>query len=112
MNTVAPAAPSTLSISVEQRAAARANPAKATAENLDFWYGQNQALKHINLAIPEHQVTALIGPSGCGKSTFLRPILGALIEGLAYWAVHEDAQDTEALTQALEDFVSHGLGKN
>ncbi len=72
MNTVAPAAPSALSISVEQRAAARANPAKATAENLDFWYGQNQALKHINLAIPEHQVTALIGPSGCGKSTFLR----------------------------------------
>ena len=46
------------------------------------------------------------------RSPFLRPILGALIEGLAYWAVHEDAQDTEALTQALEDFVSHGLGKN
>ena len=46
------------------------------------------------------------------QNSYLRPRLGALIEGLAYWAVHEDAQDTEALTQALEDFVSHGLGKN
>jgi phosphate transport system ATP-binding protein len=61
-----------LAISVEQRRSQHANPPKATAESLDFWYGQNQALKNINLTIPENQVTALIGPSGCGKSTFLR----------------------------------------
>jgi phosphate transport system ATP-binding protein len=61
-----------LSIVMEDRKSARANPAKAAAENLSFWYGSNQALKNINLVIPEHQVSALIGPSGCGKSTFLR----------------------------------------
>jgi phosphate transport system ATP-binding protein len=61
-----------LSIVLEDRKAARANPPKASAEKLSFWYGTNQALKNINLVIPENQVTALIGPSGCGKSTFLR----------------------------------------
>ena len=39
---------------------------------LDFFYGSNQALHEVSLAIPEKSVTALIGPSGCGKSTFLR----------------------------------------
>ena len=61
-----------LSIAMDDRRASQANPAKAVAEKLDFWYGTNQALKNINLTIPENQVTALIGPSGCGKSTFLR----------------------------------------
>ncbi|MGR6861215.1 phosphate ABC transporter ATP-binding protein PstB [Aliivibrio salmonicida] len=45
---------------------------KFNIENLDLFYGQNQALKSINLPIPAKQVTALIGPSGCGKSTLLR----------------------------------------
>jgi len=62
----------TVSITLEERRPTRANPAKATAEKLNFWYGTNHALKNINLTIPENQVTALIGPSGCGKSTFLR----------------------------------------
>jgi phosphate transport system ATP-binding protein len=41
-------------------------------ENLDFYYGQSQALHNINIKIPANQVTAFIGPSGCGKSTLLR----------------------------------------
>ncbi len=47
-------------------------PVKAEARNLNFHYGQKQALKAINLPIYDRRVTALIGPSGCGKSTFLR----------------------------------------
>jgi len=45
---------------------------KLSAENVNFYYGDTQALFDINLIIPDRQVTALIGPSGCGKSTFLR----------------------------------------
>ena len=43
-----------------------------TAKNLNLWYGENHALKDINIELPEKQITALIGPSGCGKSTFLK----------------------------------------
>lgn len=43
-------------------------------EDLNLWYGSNQALQDINIKIPSKSVTALIGPSGCGKSTFLRCI--------------------------------------
>lgn len=45
-----------------------------TAKNLCLWYGENEALKNINLSIPENSITALIGPSGCGKSTFLKTL--------------------------------------
>ena len=57
---------------------------KFNIENLDLFYGQNQALKNINLPIPAKQVTALIGPSGCGKSTLLRCLnrMNDLIEGV------------------------------
>ncbi len=41
-------------------------------DNLNLYYGQKQALKNINMSIPEKKVTAFIGPSGCGKSTLLR----------------------------------------
>lgn len=53
------------------------------AENLNLWYGENQALKNINLDIPEKEITALIGPSGCGKSTFLKTLnrMNDLVEG-------------------------------
>jgi phosphate transport system ATP-binding protein len=54
------------------RAPQTRNPAKARAEGLNFFYGSHQALKNINIEVPERMVTALIGPSGCGKSTFLR----------------------------------------
>ena len=46
--------------------------AKAEVKNLSFWYGAQQILHHVTLAIPERQVAALIGPSGCGKTTLLR----------------------------------------
>ena len=46
--------------------------AKIQIKNLDFFYGEVQALKGINLNVPGKQVTAVIGPSGCGKSTLLR----------------------------------------
>jgi len=42
------------------------------SKDIDVFYGDEQALQEITMAIPEKQVTALIGPSGCGKSTFLR----------------------------------------
>ena len=45
---------------------------KVTARNLNFYYGENQALKNINLTLGANRVTAFIGPSGCGKSTLLR----------------------------------------
>ncbi len=45
-----------------------------SVKNLDLYYGENQALKSIQVDIPENQITALIGPSGCGKSTFLRTL--------------------------------------
>ncbi len=45
---------------------------KMTARDVNFYYGEFQALHQVNLNFAERQVTALIGPSGCGKSTFLR----------------------------------------
>ena len=45
-----------------------------SVENLCLWYGSHQALKDINIEIPEKSITALIGPSGCGKSTFLKTL--------------------------------------
>jgi phosphate transport system ATP-binding protein len=47
-------------------------PAKVSIRNLDFYYGDNRALKEVNLDFPEKRVTGMIGPSGCGKSTLLR----------------------------------------
>ena len=44
------------------------------ARDLCLWYGETQALKNINIKIPERSITALIGPSGCGKSTFLKTL--------------------------------------
>ncbi len=43
-------------------------------KNLNLWYGENQALKEINLQIAENEVTAIIGPSGCGKSTYIKTL--------------------------------------
>ena len=43
-------------------------------KDLNLWYGTHQALHHVNIEIPEHEITALIGPSGCGKSTLLKTL--------------------------------------
>ncbi len=45
-----------------------------TVKDMCLWYGSVQALKNINMSIPEKNITALIGPSGCGKSTFLKTL--------------------------------------
>ncbi len=47
---------------------------KISVRNLELFYGDNKALKNINIDIGANEVTALIGPSGCGKSTFLRTL--------------------------------------
>ena len=59
-----------------------ANPVKV--ENLNLYYGENHALKDVNMDIQENAVTAFIGPSGCGKSTFLKTLnrMNDLIEGV------------------------------
>jgi phosphate transport system ATP-binding protein len=49
-----------------------AHPVKYEVRHLDFYYGQTQALKDINLTLEDRRITAFIGPSGCGKSTLLR----------------------------------------
>ena len=55
-----------------------------TVKDMCLWYGEHQALKDINLTIPEKKITALIGPSGCGKSTFLKSLnrMNDLIPGV------------------------------
>ena len=45
-----------------------------TVKDMCLWYGEHQALKNINIDIPEKSITAFIGPSGCGKSTFLKTL--------------------------------------
>ena len=47
-------------------------PPKIEIRKLDFFYGDLQALKDINMSLPDRSITAFIGPSGCGKSTLLR----------------------------------------
>ncbi len=50
----------------------RGAAAKMSIRALDFYYGDNRALKNVSLDLPDRQVTGMIGPSGCGKSTLLR----------------------------------------
>jgi phosphate transport system ATP-binding protein len=57
---------------VQARSEVAINKPRIAIRNLDFFYGATQALKKIELDLPERQVTGMIGPSGCGKSTLLR----------------------------------------
>ena len=67
-----------------------------SVENLCLWYGSHQALKDINIEIPEKSITALIGPSGCGKSTTLRMIAG-------FEDIFKDARPHERFDPRCED---------
>ena len=53
-------------------------------KDMNLWYSNLQALKNINMEIPENQITAFIGPSGCGKSTFLKSLnrMNDLVDGV------------------------------
>jgi phosphate transport system ATP-binding protein len=75
--------------------------------DLDLFYGEFHALKHVNMEIPEKAITAFIGPSGCGKSTLLRTfnrmndmIAGTRIEGkveIAGTDIYSSEVDVETL---------------
>lgn len=55
-----------------------------SVQNLNLWYGSNQALYDVSMELPENQITAFIGPSGCGKSTFLKTLnrMNDLVDGV------------------------------
>lgn len=58
---------------------------KIDVSDLNLYYGQNHALKDVNMKIRENAITAFIGPSGCGKSTFLKTLnrMNDLVEGVS-----------------------------
>lgn len=69
---------------------------KFSIQNLDLYYQDFQALKSIDIDIPEKEITAFIGPSGCGKSTFVKTLnrMNDLIEGCKITgSVKLDGQD-------------------
>lgn len=53
-------------------------------KNLNLYYGENHALKDVNLRIEPKKITAFIGPSGCGKSTYLKTLnrMNDLVDGV------------------------------
>ena len=57
---------------------------KVSVRDLNLYYGDNHALKNVNMDIRENAITAFIGPSGCGKSTFLKTLnrMNDLVEGV------------------------------
>ena len=81
------------------------------ARDLNLWYGDHQALQHIDIDIPANQITALIGPSGCGKSTFLKTlnrmndlVPGCRIDGQVLYAgtnIYDPSVDTTWLRKQV-----------
>jgi phosphate transport system ATP-binding protein len=72
---------------------------KIEVSEMDFYYGNQQALHGVNMKIRQHYVTALIGPSGCGKTTFLRSLnrMNDLIPGARFEGqVNLDGEDIYA----------------
>lgn len=80
-------------------------------QELSLWYGSRQALKYIDIAIPERSITALIGPSGCGKSSFLKSLNRmndlnpkARVHGAVYYReknIYEPGTDVNALRREV-----------
>ena len=70
-----------------------------SVQNLNLWYGSNQALDDVSMELPENQITAFIGPSGCGKSTFLKTLnrMNDLVDGVRIQGkIFYDGQDIYA----------------
>lgn len=59
-------------LAISRKQAEKITPAVMSAESVNVFYGNTQALYDVSIDIKQQQITALIGPSGCGKSTFLR----------------------------------------
>ena len=70
---------------------------KFEVKNMDLYYGSFHALKNINIAIPEKEITAFIGPSGCGKSTFLKSLnrMNDLVD------IYKDKMDVNVLRKRV-----------
>ncbi len=84
---------------------------KISTSDLNLYYGNNHALKNINLDIYENQITAFIGPSGCGKSTYLTTLnrMNDLVPNVTIngkvWLDGEDIYDPKVETTLLRKKV-------
>ena len=84
---------------------------KISTSDLNLYYGNNHALKNINLDIYENQITAFIGPSGCGKSTYLKTLnrMNDLVPNVTIngkvWIDGEDIYDPKVDTTLLRTKV-------
>lgn len=84
---------------------------KISTSDLNLYYGNNHALKNINLDIYENQITAFIGPSGCGKSTYLKTLnrMNDLVPNVTIngkvWIDGEDIYDLKVDTTLLRKKV-------
>ena len=84
---------------------------KISTSDLNLYYGNNHALKNINLDIYENQITAFIGPSGCGKSTYLKTLnrMNDLVPNVTIngkvWVDGEDIYDPKVDTTLLRKKV-------
>ena len=84
---------------------------KISTSDLNLYYGNNHALKNINLDIYENQITAFIGPSGCGKSTYLKTLnrMNDLVPNITIngkvWIDGEDIYDPKVDTTLLRKKV-------
>jgi phosphate transport system ATP-binding protein len=90
---------------VQARVLSAINEPRIAIRNLDFYYGTNQALKHINLDLPDRQVTGMIGPSGCGKSTLLR-VLNRMYD------LYPGQRATGEVLMDNENIISSGVDLN